>query len=242
MKCHLCSAWFEIKTDPENTRYVIVDGAKRQSDEYDTSDQGVAQLKDVAETKKMEDPFYRLEKDEEDKLKASEQHQIISSLYDKSKRQWSDTWSQSQKLRKTFREEKKVRKATSALTEQIRNRSGLHIELLPEAEEDGLRAKMIEYDGGLGREAALRRRELKTGALVLGKRGRNEENKVAELERVVKINTRERTDPFLRDTMLKAEPQLLKGAVKVIKKGAVSQNGHASSIGLIDGYSSDSDS
>lgn len=252
MKCHLCSAWFEIKTDPENTRYVVVDGAKRQSDEYDTSDQGVAQLKgtgfvgwlilDVVETKKMEDPFYRLEKDEEDKLKASEQHQIISSLYDKSKRQWSDTWSQSQKLRKTFREEKKVRKATSALTEQIRNRSGLHIELLPEAEEDGLRARMIEYDGGLGREAALRRRELKTGALVLGKRGRNEENKVAELERVVKINTRERTDPFLRDTMLKAEPQLLKGAVKVIKKGAVSQNGHASSIGLIDGYSSDSDS
>lgn len=45
MKCHLCSAWFEIKTDPEHTRYVIVDGAKKQADEWDTTDQGVVQLK-----------------------------------------------------------------------------------------------------------------------------------------------------------------------------------------------------
>ena len=45
MKCHLCSAWMEIKTDPEHTRYVIVDGAKKQSDEWDTSEQGVVQPK-----------------------------------------------------------------------------------------------------------------------------------------------------------------------------------------------------
>ena len=47
MKCHLCSAWFEIKTDPENTKYVIVDGAKKQSDEWDTTDQGVVQPKSI---------------------------------------------------------------------------------------------------------------------------------------------------------------------------------------------------
>src|ERR1700737_1581742 len=199
MKCHLCSAWFEIKTDPEHTRYIIVDGAKRQADEYDTTDQGVAQPKgmgclrvwliiDVLETKKMEDPFYRLEKDEEDKLKASEQQEIIKDLYQKSDKQWSDPWTVSKKLRKTFREEKKVRKAKSILTEDIRNRNGLHIELLPESEEDILKAKMIEYDGQEGREAALRRRELKTGALILGKRARNGVDKKTELERVVKIN------------------------------------------------------
>jgi coiled-coil domain-containing protein 130 len=45
MKCHLCSAWMEIKTDPEHTRYVIVEGAKKQSDEWDTSEQGVVQPK-----------------------------------------------------------------------------------------------------------------------------------------------------------------------------------------------------
>jgi len=48
MKCHLCSAWFEIKTDPENTRYVIVEGAKKQTDEWDTTNQGVVQQKGMS--------------------------------------------------------------------------------------------------------------------------------------------------------------------------------------------------
>lgn len=48
MKCHLCSAWFEIKTDPENTRYVIVEGAKKQADEWDTEGQGVVQFKGMS--------------------------------------------------------------------------------------------------------------------------------------------------------------------------------------------------
>lgn len=195
----------------------------------------------MLEKKKLDDPFSKLEKDEEDKLKASEQHQIISKLYDISQRQWSDPWSQSQKLRKTFREEKKVLKAKKQLTEDIRTRNGLHIDLLPEAEEDTIKAKMIEYDGREGREAALRRRELKTGSLVLGKRDRNGESKQKDLERVVRINTRERVDPFLNETG-KVEAPSLKGAVRVVKKSLVSDNGSENGISnLVDGYSSDSD-
>lgn len=41
----MCSAWFEIRTDPENTRYVVVEGAKKQADEWDTEGQGVVQFK-----------------------------------------------------------------------------------------------------------------------------------------------------------------------------------------------------
>jgi len=197
---------------------------------------------DVVEKKKMDDPFFKLEKDEEDKLKASEQHEIISKLYDLSQRQWSDPWSQSQKLRKTFREEKKVIKAKKQLTEDIRARNGLHIELLPETEEDTVTAKMIEYDGREGREAALRRRELKTGSLVLGKRDRSGESKRKDLERVVKLNTRERVDPFLNDKTGKFEPPPLKGAVKVVKKSAVIENGNGNGFNnLVEGYSSDSE-
>lgn len=195
----------------------------------------------MLEKKKLDDPFSKLEKDEEDKLKASEQHQIISKLYDISQRQWSDPWSQSQRLRKTFREEKKVLKAKKQLTEDIRTQNGLHIDLLPEAEEDTVKAKMIEYDGREGREAALRRRELKTGSLVLGKRDRNGESKQKDLERVVKINTRERVDPFLNETG-KVEAPSLKGAVRVVKKSLVTENGNENGISnLVDGYSSDSD-
>jgi coiled-coil domain-containing protein 130 len=38
MKCHLCDNVIEIKTDPENTRYVVVDGAKRQTEDEGTAE------------------------------------------------------------------------------------------------------------------------------------------------------------------------------------------------------------
>jgi hypothetical protein len=196
---------------------------------------------DVEEEKKLEDPFYKLEKGEEDKLKASEQHQQIMKLYDKSERNWSDPWTTSQKLRKTFREEKKVLKAKAKATEEIRSRSGLHIDLLPETEDDTVRAKLIEYDGQSAREAELRRRELKTGALVLGKRARDGQDKRKELERVVRINTRERTDPFLHGDAVRNGQTQLKGVVKVVKKQQTEQNGHAPVVGFAEGYSSESE-
>lgn len=34
-KCHLCSSWFEVRTDPANAAYVVHEGAKRQNDEWD---------------------------------------------------------------------------------------------------------------------------------------------------------------------------------------------------------------
>jgi coiled-coil domain-containing protein 130 len=245
----------EIKTDPENTRYVIVEGAKRQTDEWDTTEQGVVQPKgtasrhslgeraplmvDVEEQRKLlEDPFARLEKDEDDKVKASEQHQIISKLYGLSHRQWSDPYTKSQSLRKAFREEKKVLKRKSMLTEEIRSRNGLHIDLLPEAEEDTLRAKAVEYEGKSGREASLRRREVKSGAMVLGRRGRNGRSKVNELERAVKLSTRERADPFLHGAGVRLPT--LDTEFKVVKRGSV-ENGNSTVGVLVDGYSSDSD-
>jgi coiled-coil domain-containing protein 130 len=186
----------------------------------------------------MDDPFTRLEKDEEDKTKASEQHKLISNLYEISHRQWSDPWTQSQKLRKTFREEKKVLKQKAKLSEEIRTRNGLHIDLLPEAEEDAIKAKMIEYTGKEGREASLRQRELKTGSLVLGKRDRTGNSKKDELERVVKINTRERADPFLNDAS-KVEGLSLKGAAQVVKKENMRDDGNVVSMALVEGYSSE---
>ena len=253
MKCHLCSHVIEVKTDPENTRYVIVEGAKRQTEDWDTTDQGVVQPKgtfaalywaewrvtvDVEEQKRLlEDPFAQLEKVEDDKGKASEQHQIISKLYDISHRQWSDPYTRSQSLRKTFREEKKVLKRKSMLTEEIRTRNGLHIDLLPEADEDTIRAKMVQYDGKSGREASLRWRELKSGSIIQGKRGRNTESKGNELERVVKLSARERADPFLHGTGVK--PPTLENGVKVLKKRNV-ENGNSAGV-LVDGYSSESD-
>jgi coiled-coil domain-containing protein 130 len=194
---------------------------------------------DAEEQKRLlEDPFARLEKDEDDKVKASEQHQIISKLYHLSQRDWSDPYSRSQSLRKTFREEKKVLKRKSILADEIANRNGLHINLLPETEEDLVRAKLVDYKGKSGREASLRRRELKAGSLVPGKRDRNGESRMSELERVVKLSTRERSDPFLRGVGVKVP--IPENGVKIVRKG-VAENGNSAGGVLVHGYSSESD-
>ena len=39
-KCHLCQHWFEIRTDPEHTRYVVHEGAKAQNQEWDAEENG----------------------------------------------------------------------------------------------------------------------------------------------------------------------------------------------------------
>jgi hypothetical protein len=124
------------------------------------------------------------------------------------------------------------------LADEIANRNGLHINLLPETEEDLVRAKLVDYKGKSGREASLRRRELKAGSMVLGKRDRNEEPRMSELERVVKLSTRERSDPFLRGVGVKVP--IPENGIKVVRKG-VAENGASAGGALVHGYSSESD-
>lgn len=35
MKCHLCDQYFEIRTDPANSDYVIISGARRKEQRWD---------------------------------------------------------------------------------------------------------------------------------------------------------------------------------------------------------------
>jgi hypothetical protein len=62
-----------------------------------------------------------------------------------------------------------VLKRKSIFADEIVNRNSLHIRLLPETEEDSVRAKLVDYTGKSGREASLWKRELKAGSMVLGK-------------------------------------------------------------------------
>ncbi|KAI5981955.1 DUF572-domain-containing protein [Pisolithus albus] len=39
-KCHLCDGWFEIQTDPKNTRYVVVSGARQKDEEWNPEENG----------------------------------------------------------------------------------------------------------------------------------------------------------------------------------------------------------
>ena len=39
-KCHLCSGWFEIRTDPKNAAYVVHEGLKKKQEEWDPEENG----------------------------------------------------------------------------------------------------------------------------------------------------------------------------------------------------------
>ena len=39
-KCHLCSGWFEIRTDPKNAAYVVHEGAKKKDEDWDPEANG----------------------------------------------------------------------------------------------------------------------------------------------------------------------------------------------------------
>ncbi|KAJ1552649.1 hypothetical protein HK405_010534, partial [Cladochytrium tenue] len=136
MRCHLCSGWIEIHTDPKNTEYVIVSGARRKEEEFEPEENGTIDLKGPEEVVRLENPMYRLEKAQSDQKKASEAAPTITLLQEYNNQRWKDPYTQSQILRKRFREEKKDRDRQRSEAEDVRERHNLSLEILPESEED----------------------------------------------------------------------------------------------------------
>jgi len=140
MRCHLCSGWIEIHTDPENCTYVVVSGGRRKVETWEpTPDDHIIKLKDEETAKKLaEDPFYKLEYATEDKRKAQEDVPVLDRLQ-KINESLYDDFTMSQKMRKRFRDETKA----IAEAEQQNALKGLPptLKLLPPSEEDELEAK-----------------------------------------------------------------------------------------------------
>jgi len=142
-KCHLCSGWFEIQTDPNNTRYVVASGARQKDEDWNPEDNGGFAVHDTEGKDKPVDPLAALEKSTESqnylmKVQAPrlEEVQGLSDKYNE------DPYGASVRARKRFREEKKVEKAKEAADNVIKSRYGLPAEL-----------KLLEEDSGEADEA-----------------------------------------------------------------------------------------
>lgn len=110
-KC-TCGGKFEIRTDPENARYVVGDGAKRQEQEWDPEENGGHPIYD-SEAKPdadgKQDAFAAVEKQTKEKSKAKERQKRIDELEREQERTWSDPYSVNARLRSGFRREKRAR-------------------------------------------------------------------------------------------------------------------------------------
>ncbi|KAM6504419.1 DUF572 domain containing protein [Amanita muscaria] len=125
-KCHLCDGWFEIETDPKNTQYVVTSGARRKDEDWDPEENGGFAIFDTESKGTAGDPLAALEKSTEAQNHAVKvQIPRLEELRQVSEQYNSDPYSHSLRVRKRFREEKKVEKEKNRVDEMLKGRYGL---------------------------------------------------------------------------------------------------------------------
>ncbi|KAA1467368.1 DUF572-domain-containing protein [Dentipellis sp. KUC8613] len=129
-KCHLCGGWFEIQTDPKNTRYIVTSGARQKDEDWDPEENGGFAIHDTEGKEAPVDPLAALEKSTDAQTHATKvQAPRLEQLQDASDHYNSDPYTLSRRVRKRFREEKKVEKEKAEVDRNIKERYGLPAEL-----------------------------------------------------------------------------------------------------------------
>ncbi|KAJ3389308.1 hypothetical protein HDU84_008855 [Entophlyctis sp. JEL0112] len=139
MKCHLCSSWIEIHTDPKNAAYQIISGARKREEDYSPEDNETIALKDAKEAERLQDPMYKLEQGNRDIQKAIISKSAIADMLEYNEKMWKDPFSMSQKT------EKKIREDEAKESAAIKDKHRLLIDILPATKEDELVAKSTDF-------------------------------------------------------------------------------------------------
>lgn len=145
MKCHLCDNYIVIKTDPGNLDYEIVEGARRQENRWDPTENGQI-VADTKETQRrlFDDPMYKLEHVASDSKKGDDSKPALFKLYERNHYTWDDDYTANSKLRADFRTKKKELKLEADKDNALLLKSSLDIELLPETDQDARLAAMMK--------------------------------------------------------------------------------------------------
>ncbi|KAK4150320.1 CWC16 protein [Chaetomidium leptoderma] len=233
LKHAACGGVIEMRTDPKNAEFVVVSGARRRDygQEDGEEEEGGGSLVKTTGTggfvittereraEQRESAFGKLEKTIADREQVAGATRRIGELHDAVDRQWDDPYTANRRLRQAFRVGRHVREAEAARTEELKERMGLGIELLPETEEDARRARLVDFGsldaaaGDVGVDKALARPLF--GSVLGGQKEKREDDKApAQGKRKLKSeiaasrtrdnlvseivsNTRASKDPFL---------------------------------------------
>lgn len=105
LKCHLCGGRFEMETDPKNTQYVIVSGARRTAADQRNEQDGAILVKDLhgMDSDEEENAFEKIEKKKVQVQSMNEKNKELKEIYELNSKQWDDDHERSQALRKSFR-------------------------------------------------------------------------------------------------------------------------------------------
>merc|ERR550519_173441 len=152
MKCHLCTNKFDIKTDPANLDYVIVQGATRQERRWDPTDNGQVVPDDKQVGRKLaDDAMFKLEHGSKDTGKAKDaapRLATITSIQDRTK----DDYLANRILRDQFRAKKKEIKAQTEIDNRLLSKASLDMDLVEERDDDIRMEKLLSIQAGQSSE------------------------------------------------------------------------------------------
>lgn len=146
IKCANCANWLEIRTNPKNTTYDVVEGGKKR---FETL---VDQSSDMHVVNLGEDVFGQIEKNRSITAEQERNDQIIRELYQANKRQWSNAFESSRNIRRAFRVEKKAIQANEYTKRVVSDRNSLYIPLLDVDASDITAANAIKYGNNLAED------------------------------------------------------------------------------------------
>ncbi|KAF2792899.1 DUF572-domain-containing protein [Melanomma pulvis-pyrius CBS 109.77] len=145
MKHTACGGWWEIRTDPKNAAYVVVEGAVKR--DYGPEEEKEGELKGLTEEerqKRREDAFANLEGKLEEKGAEKKNKERVLELYEASE-VWKDPYDQNAKLRRVFRGQRKILQGEERIKEGMQEKFSLGIEIADEIESDRVRAGLVEF-------------------------------------------------------------------------------------------------
>lgn len=144
-----CGGEIEIRTDPQNTAYLVVSGGRKRDtgvdDESLVKSGEFAIVTDRERAEQRETAFGKLEKTIEDRQRVADARERLGELHDAAERQWEDPYAQNQRLRKAFRVGRHEREKEAVRTGALQDRMSLGIELLPGTEDDARRAALVDF-------------------------------------------------------------------------------------------------
>lgn len=201
-----CGGDIEIRTDPKNTAYVVVEGAVRRDTGEDVAREGDSVvLTDQEREVLRRNAFAKLEKTIEDREQLRNATERIEDLEEASARHWDDPYTQNQRLRRAFRAGRKERERDAAATENLQDRMSLAIDLVPSTAEDSLRASLVDFGAETTLDRALTRPLFQAAETPPKGTSRLKADREAARRKDMLVsefigNTRAAKDPFLNDT------------------------------------------
>ncbi|KAF2650553.1 DUF572-domain-containing protein [Lophiostoma macrostomum CBS 122681] len=214
MKHSACGGWWEIRTDPKNTAYVVMEGARKRDygpDEVQKGEGEMAFLSEGERERRRDDAFAGLEGKLEEKGQERRNKERVEELYDRAM-VWEDPYSRNAELRKAFRVKRKGWEREDRVKEGLQDKFSFGYEVVDEVQEDGLMASLVEFGdnvGGGGADEASRKPLFPTKSLDMERKEVPKAKKLKaeilaeksrqNLQQTLVGNTRVAFDPFLSE-------------------------------------------